>query len=216
MTISTKILKIKDNKFYYTENDFIDITNTNIPSGKMSFSYACDIFWEVELFNFDTKTNTARVKVLDYSPKNVTNYYKQKKKKLVQFFQFEKFQWSKIEPQLCSYQKSELLDIVDKIPNFNIRNNENLGIEERFNKSDDNLTKDSEFSIENENFGYIENPIIRIDEEFSFYYKNAIFKDGFVCVDYKPKSLSKKEEIKIFNNKILCKYNYVKNFFPKY
>lgn len=216
MTISTKILRIKDGKFYYTENDFIDIKNTNIPHGKMSFSYGRDIFWEVELFDFDDKTKTVRVRVLDYSPENVENYYTQKQKKLVEYFQFEKFQWTKLEPQLCSYQMSALSDIADGIPNLNIRNNENLEIEERFKDSDKNLTEDYEFSANNENFRFIENQIIRIDEEFSFFFKNANFKNGFVSVDFKPKLCSKKEEIKIFNKNILREYHYVKNYFPKY
>lgn len=216
MTISTKILRIKDSKFYYTENDFIDIKDTNIPHGKMSFSSGRDIFWEVELFDFDDKTKTVRVRVLDYSPENVENYYTQKQKKLVEYFQFEKFQWTKLEPQLSSYQMSALSDIADGIPDLNIRNNEKMEIEERFKDSDKNLTEDYEFSANNENFGFIENQIIRIDEEFSFFFKNANFKNGFVSVDFKPKLCSKKEEIKIFNKNILREYHYVKNYFPKY
>ena len=203
MTISTKILRIKDGKFYYTENDSIDIKDTNIPHGKMSFSYGRDIFWEVELFDFDNEKKTVRVRVLDYSPENTSNYYVQKQKKLVKFFQFEKFQWTKLEPQLSSYQMSALSDIADGIPSLSIRNNENLNIEERFKNSDENLES-------------IKNQTIKIDKEFSFFFKNANFKDGFVSVDFKPKLCSKKEEIKIFNKNIIREYHYVRNYFPKY
>lgn len=216
MTISTKILlKIKDSKFYYTDNDFIDIKNTNIPFGKMSFSYGREVFWEVELFDFDNETKTVRVRVLDYSPKNKSSYYDQKRKKLVKFFLFEKFQWSKLEPQLSFYQRSELSDIIDELP-ITTRNNEFLEFEERFKNSDRNLTGNPEFSPHNKNFKLTENQIIKIDEEISFFFKNANFKDGFVSIDFKPKLCSKKEEIKILNKNILREYDYVKNYFPKY
>lgn len=216
MTISTKILRIKDGRFYYTENDSIDIKDTNIPKGKLSFSYGRDIFWEVELLNYDIESKTISVRVLDYSPKNVSNFYKQKQKKPLKSFLFEKFEWTKIEPQLSFYQTSALSDIMEGIPSLGIRDNENSEIEERLKNSDINLYVDSELTNEKENIGFIEIQTVKINEEFSFYYKNANFKDGFVCVDFKPKVCSKKEEIKIFNNNILREYHYIKNYFPKY
>lgn len=202
MTNSTKILKIKDGKFYYTENDFIEIEDTNIPYENMRFSYGRDIFWKVELFDFDNETKTVKVRVLDYSPENISNYYIQKQKKPVNFSQFEKFQWTKLEPQLSSYQISALSDIVDGIPKLNINNSEGLEIEERFKDSDDNLTENIDFFTDNENFAFT-----KIDEEFSFFFKNANFKDGFVSIDFKPKLCSKKEEIKIFNKTFFMNIN---------
>jgi len=216
MTISTKILRITDGKFFYTENDSIDIKDTNIPKEKLSFSYGRDIFWEVELLNYDIESKTIGVRVLDYSPKNVSNFYAQKQKKPLKSFLFEKFEWTKIEPQLSFYQTSALSDIMEGIPSLDIRNNENSEIKERFKNSDISLNEDSELTNEKENIGFIEIQTFKVNEEFSFYYKNANFKDGFVCVDFKPKLCSKKEEIKIFNNSILREYHYIKNYFPKY
>jgi hypothetical protein len=216
MTVSNKILRIKDGKFYYTENDFIDIRDTNISGGKMSFRNDRDIFWEVELFNYNILTKTIRVRVLNYSPENISNYYKQKQKKPVKSFLFEKFEWSKIEPQLSYYQTSALSNIIKGIPSLDNTNNENLKIEKRFNNSDFNSLGEPKLLIDNKNIEFIENQIVKIDEELSFYYKNANFKDGFVSVNFKPKLCSNKEEIKIFNNKILPEYEYVKNYFPKY
>ncbi len=213
MTILTKILRIKDSKFYYTENDFIDIRDTNIPDG-VSFSYGRDIFWEVELFNFDFETKTVRIRVLDYFPKNNSNYYKQKQKKPVKYFQFEKFDWSKIERQLSSYQISELSGIMEGLPNLMNKDNEHSEIEERFNNSNFKLIRSSEPS--NDNIEFVEHQAVKINKEFSYYYKNANFKEGFVSVVFKPYLCSKKEEIKIFNNKILCEYHHVRNYFPKY
>lgn len=34
MTILARILKIKNERFYYIENDFVNIKDTNISSGK--------------------------------------------------------------------------------------------------------------------------------------------------------------------------------------
>ncbi len=215
MTNSTKILRIKDGKFYYTENDPIDIRDTNIPGG-MSFSYGRDIFWEVELFDFDMKTETVRVQVLDYSPENISNFYKQEQKKPVKYFLFEKFDWLKIETQLSSYQISALSEIMEGLPNLGNKDKEHSEIEQRFNNSTPDLIEDYELSKDIEDIEYKGNQAIKINEEFSFIFKNANFKDGFVSVDFKPKFCSKKEEIKIFNKNILREYHYVKNYFPKY
>ena len=74
MAIPTKILRIKDGKFYYTKIDSIDIRETNIPNG-INFSYGREIFWEVELFNFNKDTKEVSVRVLDYFPENILNFF---------------------------------------------------------------------------------------------------------------------------------------------
>ncbi|WP_339711717.1 hypothetical protein [Cyclobacterium amurskyense] len=206
MAIPTKILRIKDGKFYYTKIDSIDIRETNIPNG-INFSYGREIFWEVELFNFNKDTKEVSVRVLDYFPENILNFFKQKQKREVKSFRFEKFEWSKIEHQLSSYPRGQLSDIMVGLPNIENRNKELSEIEERFNKSNFNLKEIDDF---------IENQGVTINEKFSIYYKNAVFKDGLVSVNFKPKLCSKKEEIKILNSKILCEYDYIKNYFPKY
>ena len=206
MAIPTKILRIKDGKFYYTKIDSIDIRETNIPNG-INFSYGREIFWEVELFNFNKDTKEVSVRVLDYFPENILNFFKQKQKREVKSFRFEKFEWSKIEHQLSSYPRGQLSDIMVGLPNIENRNKELSEIEERFNKSKFNLKEIDDF---------IENQGVTINEKFSIYYKNAVFKDGLVSVNFKPKLCSKKEEIKILNSKILCEYDYIKNYFPKY
>lgn len=216
MNVSNKILRIKDGKFYYTENDYIDIKDTNIPDGKLSFSSGSDIFWEVELFNYEIETKTIGVRVLDYFLKDISNFYKQKQKNPVNYLQFERFEWSKIEPQLSSYQISKLSGIISGLPSPDIKNNENLEIEENFSSTYTNFIQEPELSGNDVYIELIENQIVQIKEEFSIYYKNAVFKDGYVCVGFRSPIFFKKEEIKIFNSKILPEYHYVKNYFPKY
>ncbi len=212
MSISSRILKIEKNKFYYTENDFIDIKDTNIPRGSMSFKYHLDIFWKVELFNFDEENKTVRVRVIDYDPKDISNFYNQKQKKPVSSFLFEKFQWSKIEDQLAIRQDSELYQIIDGIPSSNVRYERKSIVEKKVNKSDINSNDNSKFFLEQKK----ENKIIPLNENFSFSYKNAKFEDGFVRVFFKLKLCSKKEEIKIFNNEIRREYHHVRSYLPKY
>ena len=202
MNSSTKILKIKNGNFYYTENDYVNIKDTNIPSEKMSINYSRDIYWEVELFDYDIESETIKVRVVDYTPEYTINFYQQKQKRPVKFFQFEKFEWLKIEPQLISYVRKALSEIMD----FPSSLEEKLGISN---------VKTEPFT-EGANIGLVRNQVDKISEHFSVYYKDANFNDGYVMVDFKSELCSQKTKIKINNRNILPEYDHIKYYFPKY
>lgn len=216
MKTLTKILKIKDNKFYYTEQNFIEIKNTNIPYNELKFKSHLDIYWEVELSNYNIDNKTVKIRVLDYYPKNISKYHEQEHKNPIEFFQFEKLEWIKIEPQLSNYKKIALTEIMEGIDSDDNKYDENNEIEERVNQSNINFNERPIFFNKKDVIEQVEYQTFTINEEFSSNYENAKFNDGFVSVDYKPKLCSKEEEIRIFNNLIISNFDYIKKFFTNY
>lgn len=215
MSDSKRILKIKNKRFYFTENDFINIENTNIPSGSMYFKYKFDIYWEVELSDYDQESKSIRVKVIDYNPIEISNFVNQKQKRALRKIHFEKFDWLKIEPQLFSYTECQLIDIIFNHPIY--------GNQNEINPLPDNINNDGIVAnslikkrIEEDLIDERKKSIIQINEIFSYSYKNAEFKNGFVRVKYKHTLISKKIEIDITNNFIRSEFNNIKNYFPKH
>lgn len=215
MANSSKILKIRNGKFYFTRDEFVDIRNTNIPPGSLKFKRAEPINWEVEILNYDSKSETARLKVLDYNPDNVASFQQQSLKRSVKHFQFETFEWTKLEPQLSSYRIHLLRDILNVPPSFK---------EETSHKRSKHFfetpREDSNYHFDDvPNYSNIDShkdDVQEIQEEFSYPFNSAIFRDGYVSVTYKPKSCSKQEGIDIFNEHILSQFHYIRNYFPKH
>ena len=215
MANSSKILKIRNGKFFFTRDEFVDIRNTNIPPGSLNFRRAKPVIWEVEILNYDSKSETARLKVLDYNPENVASFQQQSLKRSVKHFHFEKFEWTKLEPQLSSYRMQLLRDILNLPPSFKEetshkrskhffetpREDSNYHFDDVLNYSKNDSHKDD---------------VLEIEEEFTYPFNSAIFRDGFVSVTYKPKNCSNQEGIDIFNEHILSQYHFIRNYFPKH
>ncbi len=211
MSKQTRIIKITDNKLYYTPQDFINVSDTNFLSFA-SFNVRFEIFWLIEILNYKKAENILVVSVIDYSLEEKKPFFEQKAKSKVSGFEFCKLKWQMLEPVLSFYQKNKLVDIVDNI----------YEPEKDDNEIDTPLTENDIFKqhtlIDDDNLQEIKPKIEQVKKytkHFTYYFKDAIFKLGYVEIYKFFDFVVDKVDFKIYNDNIIPEYNFIKNYFPK-
>lgn len=207
---ANRIIKISNNRFYYTESDYLSLEQTNLHVGKLKFSNRQDIYWEVELKDYDKTSNSVEIYVLNYEPKVISNFKKQVTKKSLDYFKFMNLEWESLEPLLSSYQPIALTGLFKMNTGKHQISPDDLAFPKELN-----ITKvKSSFK---ENTEYNSDDLIQdVQQEFFFAFKNASFENGYVSVYKKFDFLPLKIELKIYNENILKEYDYIKYYFPKY
>ena len=112
MKTKKRIIKIRDQKIYISQNSFFTLEQTNINDRALRFRNVQDIYWEIEIDSYDKESHEVDVKVTDYHPANISDFYKQSLEGNLKKINFQNLIWEKIEPCLSSYQKSALSDIL--------------------------------------------------------------------------------------------------------
>jgi hypothetical protein len=74
------IIKIVKDQIYFNLSHFISLNNTNIPVEDLSFKYHYDIYWRIELIEYDLKTKCCKVKVQDYYVTDIKTFSEQRLK----------------------------------------------------------------------------------------------------------------------------------------
>ncbi|MFW6247024.1 MAG: hypothetical protein ACOC22_02515 [bacterium] len=212
MKNKTRILKISAKQIYYTTCDSLSLADTNLIDGIGLFRYNQDIYWEVGIIVKGSESGVFEIKVIDYDSSKIAEFEKQEKRSEVKYFRFTDLEWNKLEPQLQSYQRSALQPILTKEDRERYISIYNSRIKHELDR-EDVLTK----HVNHQDDEFIEetNVIRELQENFTYKYNDAEFKDGYVLV-YKKFDFSKtKIELRITNSFIRPEFDYIKNYFPK-
>lgn len=210
------LLKIKNDKIWFNNLDFIEITFTNIPYKHLFFKSNFEIYWKVEMKEFDKNTNKLFLDILNYSydeqQENLRDgneplkFLNQKLKKEIKYLEFGKFNWTFLEPQLSNYQ---IIKFIHQLTDVNeiIDINKSKTI----NSEVDNKTFNSKKPIET-----IREPIVEtLEEEFAIDFNDSSFMLGYVKFTKHIKKINKTIDFKIVNNNILHEFDNIKYWFSR-
>jgi hypothetical protein len=106
------ILKITNDRIFYNENDSISIKCTDIPYNDLLFRNNIDIYWSVEIIEYQRDTELLSVEIKDYNTQNLAGFNLQKPKKPITIIHFNKFDWKYLDRLLIYYQKSKFLGLL--------------------------------------------------------------------------------------------------------
>ncbi len=200
------IIKV-DNKFIYLCPDLaVPIDQTNFPIKHCMFSTNREIFWKVALIEFNPGNECWKLKVIDYRTTDYKDFENQKSTRETKRIAFEKFDWTKLEPLLMNYQQIKLLDVldnqdVDKFYREIAKQKSVVGVAETNVSSFDPIQLDT---------------FVRTYKvEFSFYFSEAVIKQGCVTFSKKVKEVNEIVEFKIKNDYLLSEFESIKSWFPK-
>lgn len=210
MTNMEILLKIKNNKIWFNETDFIDIKKTDIPIEHLSFNSYREIFWKVEMKMFDKNSNKLSVEIKHYNCNDLSTFLSQKTKKEVKYLEFGKFDWKYLEPLLSSYQKIKFINQLTNLED--IYNEKKPTKEATFHNTEtkSHSNYNPEFRTNNRE------PItIKIEEEFAIDFNDSVFMLGYVKFSKHIKALNQTLDFKVENENILTEFDNIKNWFSK-
>lgn len=217
-----RLIKISKNKVYLTPEMSLSLSQTSLVGEHLSFRTYEDIYFEIEVFDYDKNSHRISVEILDYQPKNIQNFKEQVAKAQVSFIHFKPLNWLSVERHLSSYTKSVLLR--EKIVIDNVSSQTNYAESNSFSRA----SKVAEGTV-NESTKPISSPIYqnysetikrepfieKITETAKIHFKEADFNLGFVAFSYKSKELNETYNLKIENHFLLTEFNAIKSYFPK-
>ena len=221
MPLKDIIIKIDNKGIFFNPACSIPVRNSNLPMDHMTFRTHDDIFWKVELIHYSEDNKCWRIKVLDYSVKNIDTFHKQKSTRQIENLEFEKLDWQKLEPQLSSYQAIKLIDILFNHDIITEPKTDNLyqNVEIPFNQSSYEIPEEIPLPIFRPKFKnqYIpKSPIIEhLNINFSMKFQEATFIDGAVIFKKFIKKIGSQIDFKIENNCILAEFENIKLWFSK-
>lgn len=207
------ILKITNEKIWFNETDFIDISCTDIPFQYLKFNTYLDIFWKVEMKDFDKSSRILLVDITNYNCRDYSSFINQKPKSEIKQLNFNIFNWKLLEPLLSNYQK---IKFIHKLRNYNDKKEENEPIKKIETNSDieipiiretDSIIKNIDNRIENIETNFI--------EEFAIDFNDSYFMLGYVRFSKYIKKLNKSITFKIKNDNILAEFDNIKYWFSK-
>lgn len=210
MTTKEILLKIKNDKIWFNETDFIDIKQTDIPIEHLSFTSSREIFWKVEMKKFDKNSNKLFIEIKHYNCNDLSTFLSQKLKKEIKYLEFGKFNWKYLEPLLSSYQRIKLIN--------QLTNSEDIPYKQKTTKEATfNNTETKSHSNYNPEFITINRePItVKLEEEFAIDFNDSVFMLGYVKFSKHIKWLNQTLDFKIENENILTEFDNIKYWFSK-
>lgn len=217
-----RLIRITNNRIFLTPEMSLPLSQTSLNGEHLSFRTVEDIFFEVEVIEYDNLKQEIMVQVVSYQPTDVKKFNEQTPKAPVRFVWFKPLSWQRIERYLASYTMKALLkkNIVFDETGY-IRVNEPTGT--TFGAALDRGRKATEgtmSSFSEQEPGYAmnihQNPVIETyTEEAKIYFNDAVFELGFISFPYKSKVLKESFNLKIENHYLLPEFNAIRNYFPK-
>ena len=122
------IIKIDNQAVFLNPNLAIPIRQTDIPAEHMTFRSREEIFWKVELLEYNAENKCWKVRITDYCIKDTQNFSRQQSTREVLRLSFESFDWQKLEPLLSSYHKIKLLDVLQNHETERLLKEETKGV----------------------------------------------------------------------------------------
>jgi len=213
-----RIVKIVDDKIFITPNNYISFQKTNFPFGDFGFKSNFDIYWQLELKNFNSELKQLDVEIIDYHPTDISQFQTQKLKRNINSIVFNKVKWEKLEFQLTWYLEEGFAEL---IPELKLKR----GIDIPFYGFDEMPPEENNYEgewgnadTEHKNETEILNPNnieTEIKIKFKFHFTKASFKNGKVEFTKYIKEARLELNFIIFNDNILEEFEHVKYFFPK-
>lgn len=209
-----RLIKISKNRFFYTPDDYLELSASNFPVGTI-FSERADIFWVVDLVHFDKNKKILEVKVLDYFPDNTLSFEAQSLKSGLNKIEFKDLEASILYSLLSAYSPMDFTHLIKK-------GSDEASYQSPFLKPKKEDTDD--FDLEMREFIQPLNEsseAVKTEKTFvhyqkiKHYFKEAEFKLGYVEIKKRFPFLSDRLTLKIYNSNILPEYNYIKSFFPR-
>jgi hypothetical protein len=164
-----RIIKISNNKFFYTKNDFVELYNTSLQKGNLRFKDRHDIYWSVEVTKLDEIIDAIRIDVLDYNVTDISPFNLQSLRKEVKYIESNNLDWNKLEPQLSSYTESAMLDYFTEEDRINISNRpKSIDPLEQNALTNNHENKSSDFILQNNNTN-------EYQRNFTYNFKDPIY-----------------------------------------
>lgn len=215
-----RLIRITKNRIYLTPDMSLPLSQTSLTGEHLSFRTVEDIFFEVEVLDYDRNNEEIRVAVIKYDSTDSNRFNQQTAKAAVRFIRFEPLSWQRIERYLSSYTMKALLkrNIVFEETGY-VRVSEQTGAS--FGASLDRTRKGGAASTVSEQepgYGTSQHykPVIEtITEEGKVYFNDTVFELGFLSFAYKSKALKEVYNLKIENHFLLPEFNAIRNYFPK-
>lgn len=205
------IIKVNNEAIYLNPTLTVSIQQTNIPIQFCKFRTYEEIFWKVELLDYNETTRCWRMNVVDYFPDDIKNFSRQKSTKEVERIAFEKFNWPQFERHLSNYQKIKLLDLL---------NNHDA---DRFFREEPARTAVPDFTLSEFKQQYPvqfapheQEPAIKtVKVEFSVYFSDAHFMLGYVAFQKRIREVDGAVNFRIHNDFLLAEFENIKSWFAK-
>jgi len=173
----------------------IKIGQTNVPFKNLRFKTNEDIYWKVQIVEYNSTEKSLKVKIIDYQISDYADFKRQITNKEIERLVFvEKFDFLKLHPLLMSFTKGKLNEHI-------------INFEEVFKPVQGKPS-----------IGPIKPhvPIIKeITDGFHVNFKDAHFMLGYVTFTKRIKEIDKKVDFQIFNDHILPEFENIKYWFPK-
>lgn len=215
-----RLIRITENKVFLTTEMCLDLSQTSLVGTHLRFREVQDIYFEVEVLDYDKTANEITLNIIDYHPKNIEKFKQQTAKAPVAFIHFKPLKWQHIELHLSSYTKGILLKnkivIDDETRNYASKKSFLEVLREKYGEHAENPEPGfDEFKQHFTEFEQREPVIEKITEEAKIYFKDADFNSEFVTFSYKSKRLNETYNLKIENHFLQKEFNAVKSYFPK-
>ncbi len=111
MTSQSRLIRIRGQEIWITPDCKILTDQTNLPSS-MGFKQMDQVFWKVDITDYDSAEEKVTIQVLDYYPDKTQSFKKQKLKSPIKSLHFDPLDWAYLEPFLSYYKKNDLLEII--------------------------------------------------------------------------------------------------------
>lgn len=213
MTNKEILLRMTNDKIWFNDTDFIEISCTDIPFQHLKFNSYRQIYWKVEMKEFDKSSNTLIVEIINYNYSDYSTFLSQKPKSEIKHLEFKTFNWKLLEPLLSSYQK---IKFIHQLTNSNEKINENNSAEKIKIRTEKKIPVINETSLIAENLYSKREPIVTtFIEEFAVDFNDSVFMLGYVRFSRHIKKLNQTVEFKIINENILAEFDNIKYWFSK-
>lgn len=198
------LIKISEDKIFFANNNFFELSQTNFPKNSISFRYHAPLYLIIEIINYDSEEKRLEIKVIDYDTNNIHEFKKQEFKILVNQITFKDLEWEKLKKVLSVYDNLPL-----KIPEAFKRNHyENTKHNDEVNKNHIDKPKENFIS----DFQTKEKPLV-LEYSYKESFENLTFHNGFVSVEKHIDKLDTTIKIELLNEHILSEYENIKPFF---
>mgnify|MGYP001495186491 CR=1 FL=1 len=201
------VIKVSNDFIYFNPKFSIPIQATNVPKKYLSFRTKDEIFWLVDMINYDKESKVLNVKICNYKASDTSSFEEQKPTKEIAQLIFESFDWNEFEPLLMRYQvsafKNQLTNYEDS---------------PYFNSDTISFPKEQISNSKNKDIPYYMDIILPkhiVKEEFRISFSESTFKSGYIEFSKFSKKLKRTYTFSIKNEHILAEFENIKHWFSK-
>lgn len=210
MAVKEIIIKVSNNYIYLNPEFAIAISQTNLPVGNMTFRSHKDIYWGAEMLKYDKLTNCLSIRISDFNKRDADVFRAQKPKRVVRRLRFDKLDWQRLEPQLTSYKKKGLQEIIYNADKEPITAEETTSL---YSVKKSEVKNDVDVKLDSQLFSPTGTGEIKVNETIPFSELN--FRLGYASFEIYIPEMFANLEFKINNDHLLAEFDTIKMWFAK-